>query len=70
MSKSKQKTRTYYHEDVIIILHNKYGFTKDYIRKSIRGDRVGIIPDKLKSEYHEMNNASKKALHEVSQKQK
>lgn len=69
MDKSKQKTSMRYHEDVIRILHEKYGYTKDYVRKSIRGDRVGLMPDRLKREYNQMVAASKKAVQEVANQQ-
>lgn len=69
MNKGNQKTGKYYHEDVIRILHEKYGYTNDYIRKSLRGDRVGIMPDRIKKEYHQMVAASQKAVQEVANQQ-
>lgn len=69
MSKGKQKTKTYYHEDAIRILHERYGFTKHYIRQSLRGDRVGLMSERMKKEYHQMVAASKKAVQEVASQQ-
>lgn len=69
MNKGNQKTKKFYHEEMIRILHEKYGFTKDYIRKSLRGDRVGIMPDRIKKEYNAMVAASQKAVLEVANQQ-
>lgn len=69
MNKGKQKPRTYYHEDAIRILHERHGYTKNYIRMSISGDRVGLMPDRIKKEYHQMVAASKKAVQEVANQQ-
>ncbi|WP_281235145.1 hypothetical protein [Flavobacterium gelatinilyticum] len=56
------KTKLSYNQDVLNILKNKYGYSYDYIRKSIRGDRAGVICDILKNEYHRLNNEAKKAI--------
>lgn len=36
---------------ILIVLSEKFGYSEDYIRKSLRGDRTGIMPDKIKKEY-------------------
>ncbi|QSS96621.1 hypothetical protein [Psychroflexus sp. ALD_RP9] len=65
MSKTKQKNQNpRYDLDVIEKLHETYSYTRDYIRKSIRGDRVGIMPERIKKEYYQMVNAAKKAKEE------
>lgn len=64
MNKSKQKSKPFYDPDVLNKLHELYGYSKDYIRKSIRGDRTGIIPERLKKQYNQMIKASKKAKEE------
>ena len=69
MNKGRQKPRTYYNEDAIRILQERHGYTKNYIRMSISGDRVGIMPDRLKKEYHQMVNAAKKAVEEAAKNQ-
>ena len=56
------KTKPSYNQAVLIIINERYGYTLDYIRKSIRGDRVGIIPDLLKAEYNKLNIESRKAI--------
>lgn len=69
MNKSNQKPRSYYHEDAIRILHERHGYTKQYIRMSISGTRVGIMPDRIKKEYQQMVHASKKAIAQVANQQ-
>jgi len=61
MDKNK-KTKPSYNQDVLKIMQERHGYSQDYIRKSIRGDRVGIICDMLKAEYHKLNSESKKAI--------
>lgn len=56
------KSKPSYNQDVLKIIKEKHGYSYDYIRKSIRGDRVGIICDMLKTEYHKLDNESKKAI--------
>lgn len=56
MTKSIKKKPSY-NLEALDVLQKRFGFSKDYIRKSLRGDRKGIIPDKLKEEY---NRISKK----------
>ncbi|MCT4698487.1 hypothetical protein [Tenacibaculum haliotis] len=56
------KKRIKFNEEILDVLKNRYGYSLDYIRKSLRGDRVGIMPDKLIKEYKEIENATKKAF--------
>lgn len=56
------KKRNNYNEDILIKLQQMYGYSKDYIRKCLRDDRVGIMPDKIKKSYKELENAAKKAI--------
>ena len=51
-----------YNEDFLTAIHDKYGVSIDYIRKSIRGDRTGIMPDKIKAEYKSLESAQKKII--------
>lgn len=53
MSESTKK-RINYNEDVLNLLKERYGYSLDYIRKSLRGDRVGIMPDTLIKEYRKL----------------
>lgn len=56
------KTKPSYNQEALDIIKYRYDFSYDYIRKSIRGDRVGYFPDKIKAEYNKLNNESKKAI--------
>jgi hypothetical protein len=62
------KKRINYNEDILIALNTKYGYSIDYLRKSIRGDRAGIMPDKLTKEYKALV-AEDKILKEAAKKQ-
>ena len=60
------KKRNNYNEDILNVLADKYGYSIDYIRKSLRGDRVGEMPDILKKEYKAMDVEAKKSIKEKS----
>ncbi len=62
------KKRINYNTVILNTLKDRYGFSIDYIRKSLRGDRVGEMPDTLKKEYKAMENASKAAIVEQTSK--
>ena len=61
MDKSKRKRETY-NEDVLIALKKKYGFTRNYIVMSIRGDRTGTLPLQIAEEYKKAAGAAKKLV--------
>lgn len=61
MSKN-MKTKPSYNQNALEIINGRYGYSYDYIRKSIRGDRVGLIPDRIKAEYNKLNNESIRAI--------
>lgn len=63
MSKLRQK-KTNYNEEIIKALIEKYGFKRDYIYKSIRGERVGTYPLKIQEEYKTLEAASKQIINE------
>ncbi len=67
MNKAKQK-RENYNTDILIVLQNKYGYSLDYIRKSLRGDRVGFVPDQLKKEYKALEAEALKLEKESQEK--
>jgi hypothetical protein len=50
MDKSTQK-RNKYNTTVIKKIAEKYSITPRYVRQCLTGDRTGIFPDKIKSEY-------------------
>ena len=61
---NKKNKRRIYDQDVIDSLQKIHGYTPHYIRMSIRGDRVGIMPERIKKQYHQMANAADKAKKE------
>lgn len=56
------KTKPSYNQEILKIIKIRHDFSYDYIRKSIRGDRVGIVSDTIRAEYNKLNNESKKAI--------
>lgn len=56
------KSKLSYNQDVLKIIQNRHGYSYDYIRKSIRGDRVGITCDLIKAEYYKLTYEAKKAI--------
>lgn len=58
MSKSNKKINNY-NTDVLKALEDMYGYSTDYIRKSLRGDRTGVMPDNIKASYKKLDKASK-----------
>lgn len=56
------KTKPSYNQDALKIIKNRYGYSYDYIRKSIRGDRTGITCDLIKAEYSKLVNEYKKLM--------
>ena len=61
MDKSRKK-KSVYNTELLIQLKNKYGFTRDYILKSIKGERTGTIPIKIQEEYKSLVSASNQAI--------
>ncbi|GIZ10249.1 hypothetical protein [Flavobacterium sp. UMI-01] len=61
MNKSNKK-RSNYNEEALEALKKKYGYSLDYIRKCLRGDRTGLMADAIKSDYNESVKASTKAI--------
>lgn len=68
MNKSKEKSKTVYDQDVINVLHKKYGYSRNYIQKFLRGERHAIMGDRIVKEYHQLVKASKQAEREKQQK--
>ncbi|CAA0247732.1 hypothetical protein [Tenacibaculum maritimum] len=62
------KKRNKYNEDILLKLKKRYSFSIDFIRKSLRGDRVGEMPDILIKEYKKLEAASRKAIEEEANK--
>lgn len=61
MDKGTKKNNTY-NATIIKELMMKYGFKRDYIQKSIRGERTGTIPLRIAEEYENLNRAAKKIV--------
>lgn len=61
MDKSRKK-KAVYNTEILTELKKKYGFTQDYILKSIRGERVGTIPIKIQEEYKALLSASNQVI--------
>lgn len=62
----RTKKRTNYNEGILNVLKDKYGYSLNYIRMSLRGDRVGIMPDQIIKEYKALDFASTKAIEETA----
>ncbi|WP_102980150.1 hypothetical protein [Chryseobacterium scophthalmum] len=63
MDKTTQK-KTSYNRVILNVLSDKYGYSVDYIRKCLRGDRTGLMPDELKKEYNSLEKEANKAIEE------
>ncbi len=64
MRKSMTK-RNNYNAGILIALNKKHGYSVDYIRKSLRGERSGVVPDVLKKEYKALENQAKELERET-----
>ncbi|KMQ63022.1 hypothetical protein ACM46_13825 [Chryseobacterium angstadtii] len=62
MNKTTKK-RTYYNTEILNILKDRHECSIDFIRKSLRGDRVGEKSDVLKKEYHTFLRRTEEAIH-------
>lgn len=62
------KSKPSYNQDALKIIKERHGYSYDYIRKSIRGDRVGIICDMLKAEYNKLTSEAKRAIEDRANK--
>lgn len=61
MDKAKQK-KSVYNNTIIAELVIKYGFTRNYILKSIRGERAGVISIKIQEEYKTLERVSNQLI--------
>lgn len=57
-----RKKRNEYNDLVVKELMNRYGFKRNYVLMSIRGERTGTIPLRIKEDYRLLDNASKQAI--------
>lgn len=56
------KKKVYYNTEILTQLEKKYGFSTDYLRKCLRGDRTGVMPDQIIKEYKILENVSNEAI--------
>lgn len=61
MNKSIEKKRVY-NDTIIKELEEKYDITRDFILKSIRGDRVGRLSIKIAEDYNKADRAAKAVI--------
>lgn len=64
MNKPTKKTATF-DPATIKEVANVFSYSEDYIRKCIRGDRVGIMPDEVKKMYTKIMMAKHKASQRI-----
>ncbi len=57
-----------YNTVVIDELMKRYGFTRNYVQMSIRGDRVGTFPTRIKEEYERLDRETRAAIKKVKLK--
>jgi hypothetical protein len=60
--KDASKKRNLYNQDILDHIQQRYGFSLDYIRKSLRGDRIGILPEKILKEYSDLELETRRAI--------
>ncbi|SDK42040.1 hypothetical protein SAMN04487935_3326 [Flavobacterium noncentrifugens] len=58
MSKETKK-RNYYNTEFLNALQKMFGFGHDYLRKFLRGDRPGLMQDRIQTEYKRLENSEK-----------
>jgi hypothetical protein len=61
MDKAKQK-KSVYNNTIVAELVLKYGFSRNYILKSIRGERASIISIKIQEEYKMLERVSNQLI--------
>lgn len=61
MSKIRKK-RNEYNDLVVKELMKRYGFKRNYILMSVRGERTGTIPLRIKEDYRLLDSASRQAI--------
>ncbi|MEN4762677.1 MULTISPECIES: hypothetical protein [unclassified Chryseobacterium] len=66
MNKTTKK-RTYYNAEILNILKERHNCSLDFIRKSLRGDRLGEKSDMLKKEYRIFLKKTEEAIKNEAQ---
>lgn len=61
-TKKNHKPRRVYNPDILERINAEFGFGINYIQKCLRGDRKGIMPDKVVKMYNRLDVISKKAI--------
>lgn len=58
-----------YNQEIINLLMRRYNLSKNYILKSIRGERASFKSIKIKEEYDKLDNAAKMAVKNLLSKE-
>lgn len=66
MDKNIQK-RNNYNTEILNATAKYFSYTPRYVRKCLRGDAQGIMPDKVVKKYKELKSASEKAIEQKIQ---
>lgn len=61
MAKATKKKSIKYNDAALNTVWERYGFSKDYIQKAIRGERTGKMAEILAKEYHALAKVANKA---------
>lgn len=62
MNDKPTKNKNNYNEEFLKALMKKYGYGVDYVRKSLRDDKKGTMPDAIKKDYSLLLNQEKKMI--------
>lgn len=54
-----------YNTEILKALSKKYGYSSDYIRKCLRNDRNGIMPDAIRKDYKLIESGLEKSIKET-----
>ncbi len=70
MNKGTKKKENYHQHnvDAINALVEKFGLSAYYIRQSVKGNREGVVPDRIKKEYQMICKELEKAKEETVKK--
>jgi hypothetical protein len=69
MNKANQKNKKYtYDPKILDALVTKYGMTKVYIRKCLRGDNKSLTADKVQADYSLLKKQFTEALEQFNNK--
>ena len=64
MNKTKKKKRNH-NAEIVEKIAEKYGFSIDYVRKCLRGDRKGLMADAIIKDYKRAHALAERAMGEI-----